>query len=104
MLLIAISVTIFEHYVCFRQLLAYLMVPIMQKEIDTFVHVVWNTHRIRAQKNTLLPDGVPNHIYSLEECGTDSIFIYGGLLLILVVDEKRSQQKICFGRGDIWCL
>lgn len=51
------------------------MVPIMQKEIDTFVHVVWNSHRIRAQKDTFLPDGVPNHIYNfpdqygLEECG-----------------------------------
>ena len=51
------------------------MVPIMQKEIDTFVHVVWNSHRIRAQKNTFLPDGIPNHIYNfpdqygLEECG-----------------------------------
>ena len=51
------------------------MVPIMQKEIDTFVHVVWNTHRIREQRNTYLPDGIPNHIYSfpekygLEECG-----------------------------------
>ncbi len=37
--------------------------------------VVWNSHRIRDQKNTYLPDGVPNHIYSfadnygLEECG-----------------------------------
>ena len=36
---------------------------------------MWNSHRIRAQKNTVLPDGVPNHIhdfpekYGLEECG-----------------------------------
>ena len=28
---------------------------------------MWNTHRIRAQKNTNLPDGVPNHIYSFPE-------------------------------------
>lgn len=41
------------------------MVPIMQKEIDTLVHVVWNSHRICAQKNTFLPDGIPNHIYKL---------------------------------------
>lgn len=51
------------------------MVPIMQKEIDTFVNVVWNTHRIRAQKDTFLPAGIPNHIFSfpeqygVEECG-----------------------------------
>ena len=58
-----------------RLLLAYIMIPIVQKEIDTFVDVVWNSHRIRDQKNTYLPDGVPNHIYSfaekygLKECG-----------------------------------
>ena len=51
------------------------MIPKVQKEIDTFVDVVWNSHRIRDQKNTFLPDGVPNHIYSfaekygLKECG-----------------------------------
>ena len=61
--------------IIFRHLLANLMVPIIQKEIDTFVHVVWNSHRIRAQKNTFLPDGIPNHIYNfpdqygLKECG-----------------------------------
>lgn len=51
------------------------MIPIVQREVDTFIHVIWNTHRIREQKETFLPDGVPNHIYSfpekygLEECG-----------------------------------
>jgi hypothetical protein len=71
-----------EHIITFlyvyfpvRLLLAYIMIPIIQKEIDTFVDVVWNSHRIREQKNSYLPDGVPNHIYSfaekygLEECG-----------------------------------
>ena len=47
----------------------------MQKELDIFKNTVWNTHRIRAQKETQLPSGVPNHIYSfpeeydLEDCG-----------------------------------
>lgn len=56
-------------------MLAYIMIPVMQKELDTFVDVVWNTHRIRPQKGTSLPTGIPNHIYSfpskygLEECG-----------------------------------
>ena len=54
---------------------AYLMVPTIQQEIDKFVDVVWNTHRIREQRNTLLPDGIPNHIYDfpeeygLQDCG-----------------------------------
>jgi hypothetical protein len=51
------------------------MIPIIQKQLDIFKDTVWNSHRIRAQKDTRLPDGVPNHIYAfpeeygLEECG-----------------------------------
>ena len=55
-------------------MLPYIMIPLMQKEIDIFVDM-WNSHRIWEQKNTLLPNGVPNHIYNfpekygLVECG-----------------------------------
>ena len=65
-----------------RLLLAYVMIPTVQREVDTFIHVIWNTHRIRAQKETFLPDGVPDHIYSfpekygLEECGRQIFFHY----------------------------
>lgn len=51
------------------------MIPIMQRELDEFKETVWNSHRIRKQRNTMLPDGVPNiiydfpHRYGLEECG-----------------------------------
>ena len=51
------------------------MVPLVQKELHIFREKVWNTHRIRTQKDTLLPDGVPEHIYNfpeqydLDECG-----------------------------------
>ena len=56
-------------------LFAFYIVPLIQKELDVFRETVWNTHRIRAQKDTVLPDGVPNYIYQfpqkfgLEECG-----------------------------------
>lgn len=56
-------------------LLAFLLVPLIQRELDIFREVVWNTHRIRAQKDSNLPSGVPDHIYNfpqeynLEECG-----------------------------------
>ena len=51
------------------------MIPLIQRELDEFKEVVWNTHRIRRQNNTFMPDGIPNHIYAfpkeygLEECG-----------------------------------
>ena len=56
-------------------LLAFLMIPVIQKQLDSFRQTVWNTHRIRTQKDTFLPDGVPEHIYEfpekygLEDCG-----------------------------------
>lgn len=64
------------------------MIPLIQKELDTFRVSVWNTHRIRAQKDALLPNGVPNHIYNfpekydLEECGKYTVYHYRLLLTI----------------------
>lgn len=62
-------------YSIHRCLLAYIYVPVLQQELDTFKEKIWNSHRIRQQKDTNLPSGVPDHIYSfpaeygLEECG-----------------------------------
>nr|XP_026695560.1 uncharacterized protein LOC104266093 isoform X2 [Ciona intestinalis] len=48
---------------------------VMDREMKNFVDS-WNTHRIRRQKDTFLPIGVPNHIfdfpenYGLEQCGS----------------------------------
>ena len=73
------------HLSCiyFRDLLAFVMIPVLQKQLDIFKDTLWNAHRIHAQKDTLLPDGVPNHIYnfpeeySLQECGMCHIFNLG---------------------------
>ena len=54
----------------------YVMIPLIQQELDEFKDTVWNVHRIRKQKDTLLPDGAqPSIIYDfpekfgLENCG-----------------------------------
>ena len=67
--------TLYKHvFTIFRNCLAFVMIPILQKEIDIFVEL-WNSHRIRKQKDVVLPDGIPNHIfdfpeqYNLEESG-----------------------------------
>ena len=39
----------------------------MQRELDVFREMIWNTHRIRAQRDTLMADGVPKHIYEFPE-------------------------------------
>ncbi len=48
-------------------LLAFLLVPMLQKHLDSFKDTIWNTHRIRKQTEAFLPDGVPNHIYEFPE-------------------------------------
>ena len=54
------------HNALDRQLLAYVYVPIIQRECDIFVEY-WNAHRIREQENLELPTGVPNHMFSFPE-------------------------------------
>lgn len=61
---------------CFgRLLLAFITVPLTEKELDIFRETVWNTHRIRAMRDNALPDGIPDHIckfhenYGLKVCG-----------------------------------
>ena len=53
-------------------LLAFKLIPLLQKQLDIFNYTIWNTHWIRAQKDTVQPDGIANHIYSeeydMEEC------------------------------------
>ena len=39
----------------------------MQRELNEFKDTVWNTHRIRAEKDTLMADGVPDHIYEFPD-------------------------------------
>jgi hypothetical protein len=56
-------------------MLAFIFIPVLQHQLDVFRETVWNSHRIRNQRDTSLPDGVPNHIYDfpeqyrLNECG-----------------------------------
>ena len=55
-------------------LLAYIMIPVTQKEIDIHLLICGTVIGYR-NRNTVLPDGVPNHIYNfsgkygLNECG-----------------------------------
>ena len=53
-------------------MLAYIYIPVLQKELDVFRLSVWNSHRIRKQAKKELPTGVPKHIYHCpEEYGSE---------------------------------
>ncbi len=48
-------------------MLTFIYIPVIQKELDDFKNVIWNTHRIPAQKDVVLPNGILDHIYSFPE-------------------------------------
>ncbi|XP_073252070.1 uncharacterized protein [Porites lutea] len=58
-----------------RHLLAFIFIPVIQKEMNIFRETVWNSHRVRSQKDAAVPKGIPNHLYSFpgqynaDECG-----------------------------------
>ena len=76
-------------------LLTFIMVPLLQKELDVFRETVWNTHRIRAQKDTVLPDGIPDHIYNFPEQYNlkDCVKRYTPCLC----KKKKKRKKKCLG-------
>jgi hypothetical protein len=53
--------------------MAFIMIPVIQRELEEFPSTVWNPHRKRKQDTNLL-DGVRNHMhtfpqeYGLQEC------------------------------------
>ena len=49
-----------------RQLIAYVYIPIVQRECNIFIDY-WNSHRIRVQEKLEIPTGVPNHMFSFPE-------------------------------------
>ena len=54
------------HSALDRQLLAYVFIPVVQRECDIFVRH-WNSHRIRGQDKLEIPAGVPDHMLSFPE-------------------------------------
>ena len=55
-----------KHYL-FWKLAAFIIVPVIQREVDIFKDNVSNIHRIRDQKGVYLSSGVLNHIYNFPE-------------------------------------
>ena len=61
-----------------RDLLAFVFIPVIQREMDLFIETVWNSHRIRHQKDAQLPKGIPNHVYCFpEKYGAEECGMYG---------------------------
>jgi len=48
-------------------MLAYIYIPIIPKELDTFRTTVWNHKRGRKQANKELPTGIPDYIHANPE-------------------------------------
>lgn len=59
--------TLLLFFFLFRNLLAFIYIPVLQRELNIFKTTIWNNHRIRKQKNKELPTGLPEHIYQCPE-------------------------------------
>jgi hypothetical protein len=66
-------------------MLAFVYIPILQKELDVFRRTIWNNHHSRYQRGKELPVGVPEHIYNFPEK-------YGGEKCGLAVTEEQLQE------------
>ena len=51
-------------YINFRDLLTYVFIPVIRREVEIFYNDVWNAHRIRQQKDAQMPKGVPDHMFN----------------------------------------
>jgi hypothetical protein len=71
-------------------MLAYIYIPVIQKELDVFQRI-WNSHRIRKQKEARLPKGIPDHVYSFPEKYGAYCFVIGDYIFDCLF---RSRIKI----------
>ena len=55
-----------EHFFLW-ELLTFIVIPLIQGEVDIFKGNVWNIHRLRDQEGIYLPSSVSNHIYNFPE-------------------------------------
>ena len=69
----------------YRDLLAYIYIPVVQHKLDIIRTTVWNNHRCRKQDKKQLPTGVPEHIYNFPEQ-------YGGGHYGYAVQEASLQE------------
>ena len=64
----SILVELIELYFFFdTNLFAFILIPLLQQEQDIFINAIWNSHRIRKQAETTLPDSILNHIHAFPE-------------------------------------
>ena len=61
--------TIISQCCFYRFSLYYVMTPLLQKELEDFQDA-WNSHSIRKNHLTHLPEGVPNDLYEMPNPGS----------------------------------
>ena len=70
-------------------------IPVIQREMDIFRETVWNSHRIRHQKDAQLPKGIPEHLFSFPE--QYSAQDYGNIIIILGYTLSLSDSTSKYG-------
>ena len=68
-----------------RNMLAFVYISVLQKELDVFQTTIWNNHCSRYQRGKELPVGIPEHINNFPES-------YGGENCGLPVPEEELRE------------
>lgn len=64
--------------------MAFVFISVIGKEMDVFRETIWNSHRVRSQKEAQMPKGIPNHLYAFpEEYGVEECGMYDQKLSML---------------------
>lgn len=81
-----------------RKLLAFIYIPVIQKQLDIFREKIWNSHRVRKQNGKELPTGVPEHIFTFpRNYGGDD---YGCPVSEQQLEEVAEVSGVLIGTDD----
>jgi len=83
-------------------MLAYIFIPIIQRELDNFRFIVWNHRRGRKQDGKVLPTGIPDihnnpEEYEAGDCGTvitDDELVSVGLEYSIDLEKKFIDEEL----------
>ena len=73
--------------------LAFIMISMMQRELDTFKDTIWNCHRSRSQKDAVLSAFTPDHSNRFPEDGLEQS---GNVHKIIIIFIKCLEQEAGF--------
>lgn len=85
---------------CYRKCLAFVVIPVLEKEVEDFKNL-WNSHATRCNRKSGVPHGIPNDLYVMSmESGETQPFILLAMAMIRYCTFNLDQ--LCPLDVDVW--